>query len=150
MNYNDEKAPEPEKRKPLKEFTFTRTLQNGKTATPLGNINNDHTPRKKINGKQIKDPLTNEYVDYDGYEGFNCFPCEKTQKRKNNEIDELNHDLNELLKDKNIMENKLINLQGHSKTINNILKKKELNHKIVETENKINEIRVRLKQLKGL
>ena len=41
MNYNDEKAPEPEKRKPLKEFTFTRTLQNGKTATPLGNINND-------------------------------------------------------------------------------------------------------------
>ena len=48
------------------------------------------------------------------------------------------------------MENKLINLQGHSKTINNILKKKELNHKILQTENKINEIRVRLKQLKGL
>ena len=124
--------------------------RNNLSKRKLGNINNDNTPRKKINGKQIKDPLTNEYVDYDGYEGFNCFPCEKTQKRKNNEIDELNHDLNELLKDKNIMENKLINLQGHSKTINNILKKKELNHKIVETENKINEIRVRLKQLKGL
>jgi hypothetical protein len=41
MDYNDEKAPEPEKRKPLKEFTFTRTLQNGNTSTPLGNINND-------------------------------------------------------------------------------------------------------------
>ena len=38
MDYNDEKAPEPEKRKPLKEFTFTRTLQNGNTSTPLGNI----------------------------------------------------------------------------------------------------------------
>ena len=48
------------------------------------------------------------------------------------------------------MENNLINLTGHSKTINTILKKKELNDKILQTENKINEIKVRLKQLKGL
>ena len=116
----------------------------------LGNINNDNGQRTKLNGKQIKDPLTNEYINYDGYEGFNCFPSEKTQKRRNNEIDELNNDLNILLKNKNIMENNLLNLTGHSKTINNILKKKELNHKILQTENKINEIRVRLKQLKGL
>ena len=116
----------------------------------LSNINNDIGQRKKLNGKQIKDPITNEYIDYDGYEGFNCFPSEKTQKILSNEIDELNHDLNILLKNKNIMENNLINLPGHSKTINNILKKKELNHKILQTETKINEIRVRLKQLKGV
>ena len=48
------------------------------------------------------------------------------------------------------MENSLIKLPGQSKTINNIRQKKELNNKIRQTENKINEIRIRLKQLKGL
>ena len=97
----------------------------------LGYINNDNPSREKLNGNQINAPITNEYNDYD-------------------EIDELNNDLNVLLKNKNIMENNLLNLHGHSKTINNILKKKELNEKIIQTENKINEIRVRLKKLKGL
>jgi len=48
------------------------------------------------------------------------------------------------------MENSLIKLPDQSKTLNNIRQKKELNNKIRQTENKINEIRVRLKQLKGL
>ncbi len=48
------------------------------------------------------------------------------------------------------MENNLIKLPGQTKTLNNIRQKKELNKKIIKTENKINEIRVRLKQLKGL
>ena len=102
--------------------------------------------KKKLNGKQ----RNNEYLDYE-YEGFNCFPSER-QKRNNNkrEIEELNQDLNMLLKNKNIMENNLIKLPGQSKTLNNIRQKKELNKKIIQTENKINEIRVRLKQLKGL
>ena len=65
------------------------------------------------------------------------------------EIDELNNDLNMLLKKKNIMENNLIKLPGQSKSINNIRQKKELNNKIKQTENKINEIRVKLKKLKG-
>jgi hypothetical protein len=102
--------------------------------------------KKKLNGKQ----RNNEYLDYE-YEGFNCFPSER-QKRNNNkrEIEELNQDLNMLLKNKNIMENNLIKLPGQSKTLNNIRQKKELNKKIIQTENKINEIRIRLKQLKGL
>ena len=70
---------------------------------------------------------TNEYFDYDGYEGFNCFPSERQQRRKKSEIDELNNDLNILLKNKNILENKLIKLPAQSKTINNIRQKKELN-----------------------
>jgi hypothetical protein len=48
------------------------------------------------------------------------------------------------------MENNLIKLPGQSKSIINIRQKKELNNKIKQTENKINEIRVRLKKLKGL
>ena len=129
----------------------TRNIFSRNNNMKLGEYYNDKNPsRNKLNGKQIKDPITNEYIDYDGYEGFNCFPCERKQKRKKNEIDELNNELNILLKNKNIMENNLIKLPGHSKTINNILQKKELNNKILQTENRINEIRVRLKQLKGL
>jgi hypothetical protein len=48
------------------------------------------------------------------------------------------------------MENNLIKLPEYSKSINNIRQKKELNNKIMQTENRINEIRVRLKQLKAL
>ena len=48
------------------------------------------------------------------------------------------------------MENNLIKPPGQTKTLNNIRQKKELNKKIIKTENKIKEIRVRLKQLKGL
>ena len=103
------------------------------------NIFDDNkSSKKKINGKQ--------YLDYDGYEGFNCFPSE----RKKIETEELNNDLNMLLKKKNILENNLMKLPGQSKTLNDVRRKKELNKKIIQTENKINEIRVRLKQLKGL
>ena len=55
-----------------------------------------------------------------------------------------------LLKKKNILENNLMKLPGQSKTLNDVRRKKELNKKIIQTENKINEIRVRLKQLKAL
>jgi hypothetical protein len=109
--------------------------------------------RNKINGNQAKeasDIRDTDYYEYEGYEGFNCFPCERKQKRNKKEIDELNNDLNILLKSKNILENKLIKLPGQSKTLNNIRQKKELNNKIIQTENQINEIRTRLKQLKGI
>ena len=116
----------------------------------LGEYISDQKQRKKMNGNQFKESRNNDFMDYDGYEGFNCFPCERKQKMNKLEIDELNNDLNMLLKKKNIMENNLIKLPGQSKSINNIRQKKELNNKIKQTENKINEIRVKLKKLKGL
>ena len=116
----------------------------------LGEYINDSNQRQKLNGKQVKDSRSRDYLDYDGYEGFNCFPCERKEKMNKLEIDELNSDLNRLLKSKNILENNLIKLPGQSKTINTIRQKKELNNKIRITENKINEIRIRLKKLKGL
>jgi hypothetical protein len=106
--------------------------------------------RKKLNGKLIKSKGTREYFDYDGYEGFNCFPCEKKEKINKLKLDELNNDLNGLIKDKNIMENKLINLPGQSKTLNNIRQKKELNYILQQTENKINAVKMKLRKLKGL
>ena len=119
----------------------------------LGEYNDERKMRNKINGNQTKE-ISNirdtDYYDYEGYEGFNCFPCERKQKKNKKEIDELNNDLNILLKSKNILENNLIKLPGQSKTINNIRQKKELNNKIKQTEYQINEIRTRLKQLKGI
>ena len=116
----------------------------------LGEYINENSSRKKLNGKQIKDSRAKEYLDYDGYEGFNCFPCERKEKMNKLLFDELNSDLNELIRNKNIMENKLLNLPGQSKSISNIRQKKELNYKIQQTENKINEIKIKLKKIKGL
>jgi hypothetical protein len=114
----------------------------------LGEYTKENSSRKKINGKLIKSKGAREY--YDGYEGFNCFPCEKKEKMNKLKLDELNNDLNGLIKDKNIMENKLINLPGQSKTMSNIRQKKELNYILQQTENKINEVRMKLRKLKGL
>lgn len=41
MDYSNEKAPEPEIRKSLKEYTFTRILENDNICTPEGNNNKD-------------------------------------------------------------------------------------------------------------
>ena len=130
----------------------TRNIFSGNKSVKrkLGEYINDNSSRKRLNGKQIKDPRTKEYLDYDGYEGFNCFPCERKEKKNKLIIDELNNDLNELIRNKNIMENKLLNLPGQSKSISNIRQKKELNYKIQQSEMKINEIRIKLKKLKGL
>ena len=46
MDYCNEKAPEPEIRKSLKEYTFNRTLNNDNN-TPEGNNNKDLKEQKK-------------------------------------------------------------------------------------------------------
>ena len=105
---------------------------------------------KKLNllsSKKLKDPRTKEYFDYEGYEGFNCFPCERSSKKNKKEIDELNNELNQLLKNKNILESNLNKLPNKIKSINGMRQKRELNNKIKMTENKINEIRLKIKKL---
>ena len=103
--------------------------------------------RKLLTCKRIKDPRTKEYFDYDGYEGFNCFPCERTVKKNKKEIDELNNELNQLLKNKNILESNINKLPAKIKSINGMRQKRELNNKIKLTDNKINEIRLKIKKL---
>ena len=118
------------------------------TKRKLGEINNNKI--KKLNllsSKKLKDPRTKEYFDYEGYEGFNCFPCERSSKKNKKEIDELNNELNQLLKNKNILESNLNKLPSKIKSINGMRQKRELNNKIKMTENKINEIRLKIKKL---
>ena len=100
-----------------------------------------------LSSKKVKDSRTKEYFDYEGYEGFNCFPCERPIKKNKKEIDELNNELNQLLKSKNILESNINKLPGKIKNINGMRQKRELNIKIKTTENKINEIRLKIKKL---
>ena len=118
------------------------------TKRKISDNNNNNSKKKNIlTCKKIKDPRTKEYFDYEGYEGFNCFPCERNVKKNKKEIDELNNELNQLLKNKSIMENNLNKLPGRIKSINGMRQKRELNGKIKMTENKINEIRFKIKKL---
>ena len=114
----------------------------------LGDFNNNSIKKLNLNScKKVKDPRTKEYFDYEGYEGFNCFPCERSTKKNKKEIDELNSELNQLLKNKSILEGNINKLPGKIKNINGMRQKRELNNKIKMTENKINEIRFKIKKL---
>ena len=111
------------------------------------NYTNNSKKKFFLSSKKIKDPRTKELFDYEGYEGFNCFPCERTVKKNKKEIDELNNELNSLLKNKNIIESSLNKLPSKAKSINIMRQKRELNNKIKITENKINVIRFKIKKL---
>ena len=117
------------------------------TKRKISDNNNNSKKKNILTCKKIKDPRNKEYFDYEGYEGFNCFPCERNVKKNKKEIDELNNELNQLLKNKSIMENNLNKLPGRIKSINGMRQKRELNGKIKMTENKINEIRFKIKKL---
>ena len=120
----------------------------GSKKNSIENNNTNNSKKKNLfSSKKVKDPRTKELFDYEGYEGFNCFPCERTVKKNKKEIDELNNELNSLLKNKNIIENNLNKLPSKVKSINIMRQKRELNNKIKITENKINEIRFKLKKL---
>ena len=113
----------------------------------LGEINHNSKKTNLFSSKKIKDPRTKELFDYEGYEGFDCFPCERSAKKNKKEIDELNNELNQLLKSKNIMDSNLNRLPIKIKSLNAMRQKKELSNKIKTTENKINEIRLKIKKL---
>ena len=118
------------------------------TKRKLGEINHNNIKKSYLlSSKKVKDSRTKEYFDYEGYEGFNCFPCERPIKKNKKEIDELNNELNQLLKSKNILESNINKLPGKIKNINGMRQKRELNIKIKTTENKINEIRLKIKKL---
>ena len=111
-----------------------------------GGIDDDYKENIPKKGKKIEKEFTVKY-GYDGYDGFNYFPSEKRLKQNKNEIDELNMQLNGLLNEKTRLECELLKLPEQSKTINDLRKKKELNNNIKETEIKVHELKLRLKNL---
>ena len=117
------------------------------TKRKISDNNNNSKKKNILTCKKIKDPRTKEYFDYEGYEGFNYFPCERPIKKNKKEIDELNIELNQLLKSKNLLESNINKLPAKIRSINGMRQKRDLNIKIKTTENKINEIRLKIKKL---
>ena len=118
------------------------------TKRKLGEINHNNIKKLSLlSSKKIKDSRTKQYFDYEGYEGFNYFPCERPIKKNKKEIDELNIELNQLLKSKNLLESNINKLPAKIRSINGMRQKRDLNIKIKTTENKINEIRLKIKKL---
>ena len=108
-----------------------------------GGIDDEYNKNLPKKGKKL---FTEKY-GYGGYDGFEYFPSEKRLKQNKNEIDELNLQLNGFLNEKTRLESELLKLPEKSKTISELRKKKELNSNIKETEYKIHELKLRLKNL---
>ena len=85
--------------------------------------------------------------DYE-YGGFNCFPSEKNKYQNKNEIDVLEAQLSQLLKEKNQLENEMFKLPDRPKTLIEIRRKKEINTKITKTDTDINSLRSQLRKLR--
>ena len=85
--------------------------------------------------------------DYE-YGGFNCFPSEKNKYQNKDEIDVLEAQLSQLLKEKNQLENEMFKLPDRPKTLIEIRRKKEINTKITKTDTDINSLRSQLRKLR--
>ena len=103
----------------------------------------ENIEKKKKNGEK---EFTIKY-GYDGYDGFNYFPSEQKLKKNQKEIDELNMKLNGLIKEKTRLELELLKLPDQSKTMNDLRKKKEINNSIKEIENKVHQLKLKLKNI---
>ena len=81
------------------------------------------------------------------YKSVNQFPSDIEYNEYNNENDNLDKKLSYLLIQKQILENSLLKLPIHLRSINEIKTKKEINSKISKIEEQINQIRTRIRQL---
>ena len=77
------------------------------------------------------------------------FPSEKHLEAKKDEIKDLESQLDVLYKEKNTLESEIIKLPGHPKTLKEIKIKKALNNQLSINENNINNIRKKIRKIKG-
>lgn len=81
------------------------------------------------------------------FDGFNYFPCEHGIYKNKEEILELDTSLVNLLKEKQNIENELFKYPDRPRNLNEMKAKKAKNETIEEIENKINKIKLRIRQL---
>ena len=107
--------------------------------------NNYNILKTNYNRKSI-----NQNSNYQ-YKGFDNFPSEN--KLNNDNIIENNKEyeikLNNLLQEKNILDNELIKITEHPRTLNEIKLKKEKNERLIKVNEEISIIRNKLKKSKG-
>ena len=104
------------------------------------NLNN----LKKISNslKKIKDDRYNTEYEI-GY-----FPCERYLLERKEEIDKLESQLDLLLGEKNELENEVLKLPEHPKTLKEIIRKRSLNGKLLSNERNINNVRIKIRKIK--
>ena len=91
-------------------------------------------------------PSTNININ-SHYDGFNYFPSEHKIKENMNEMNSLDMELNALLKEKNMLENELFKFPERPRTLNEIKMKKEKNERIKNIEDRVNQIKMRIRIL---
>ena len=91
-------------------------------------------------------PSTNININ-SHYDGFNYFPSEHKIKENMNEMNSLDMELNALLKEKNMLENELFKFPERPRTLNEIKMKKEKNERIKNIEDRVNQIKMRIRML---
>lgn len=81
------------------------------------------------------------------YDGFNYFPSEHKIKENMIEMNSLDMELNALLKEKTLLENELFKLPERPRTLNEIKAKKEKNEQIKAIEDRVGQIKMRIRAL---
>ena len=110
-----------------------------KTYNNLNDLNNSSDMPKNKNEKEDKNEDDN-FLTY--------FPSEKYLIERKEEINKLETELDLLYKEKNHLENEVIKLPQHPKTLKEIKDKRALNDKIALNENNINKVRIKIRKIK--
>lgn len=76
------------------------------------------------------------------------FPCERPLVERKDEIAKLESQLDLLLGEKNELENEIMKLPEHPKTLKEIKRKRSLNSKLSLNERSINNVRVKIRKIK--
>ena len=92
--------------------------------------------------KKLKDDRFNTEYEI----GF--FPCERHLLERKDEIENLELQLDLLLGQKNELENEILKLPEHPKTLKEIKRKRSLNGKLLSNERNINNIRIKIRKMK--
>ena len=99
------------------------------------NLNDSNTSTNKDNNNLYEKEL--------GY-----FPCEQHLLGKQDEIKKLESELDVLLKEKNDIENEILKMPEHPKTLQEIKNKKIMNDKLSLAESNLNKVRTKLRKIK--
>lgn len=101
----------------------------------FSNLNDLNTSTNKDNNNLYENEL--------GY-----FPCEQHLLGKKNEIKKLEAELDVLLKEKNDLENEIVKMPEHPKTLQEIKNKKIMNDKLALAESNLNKVRTKIRKIK--
>jgi hypothetical protein len=110
-------------------------------------IENPLNQNTNINPNSSKNKFNaNHYINYRNDDEV-VFPSEYKLKENKNELIFIEQKLSDLLKEKLITENELLRLPDKPRTLNEINKKKGIEESLLNLENEINDVKLRMRKL---